>query len=126
MNDIVQEKLIEILTKFGPQVIKNSRQCEGLLRDYCGEHKRAVNILVLALKEGIPSDLLSAPTGLPQEIITNRLTQRLVDNLAMGELAASWAVACWAKALGIIINNPSMTPLQKVKKGSAKRENLIQ
>src|SRR6266508_1890242 len=99
MDTKIEKVFIEILETYGLDVINNSRKCEGLLRDLCGESKREINLLIFSLKEGIPFDFLNEQGQIPTELLTNRLVKRLVDNLALEELAAKWAVSCCLYAL---------------------------
>ena len=105
MNDLPRQKLREIVARHGRSVIEDPRRCEGLLRDYCGEYRREVSVLVMTLEERAAADLLAAPAGTPREVLMARLARRLCDNLALSERAATWAVDSWALALGVISND---------------------
>lgn len=102
MNELPRLKLREIVARRGHEVVRDGRRLEGLLRDYCGEYRREVSVLVMALEEHVPSDLLAAPPNAPREPLLARLARRLCDNLALSEAAAGWAVNSWALALGLI------------------------
>ena len=102
MNDIPRHKLREIIIQFGRGLIDEPRRLEGLLNDLCGEYKREIFVLVNAVKAKVPEDLLVSKGNLPQEVLLVRLTNRLVDKLALSDEAAQWAVESWALALGII------------------------
>lgn len=102
MNELPRLKLSEIVARHGQEVVRDGRRLEGLLRDYCGEYRREVSVLVMALEEHVPKDMLAAPTATPREVLLARLAQRLCDNLALSEAAAGWAVNSWALALGLI------------------------
>ena len=102
MNELPRLKLREIVERRGHEVVRDGRRLEGLLRDYCGEYRREVSVLVMALEEHVPSDLLAAPSAAPREPLLARLARRLCDNLALSEAAAGWAVNSWALALGLI------------------------
>lgn len=102
MNDIPRQKLREIIIQFGRGLIDEPRRLEGLLNDLCGEYKREIFVLVNAVKAKVPEDLLVSRGNLPQEVLLVRLTNRLVDKLALSDEAAQWAVESWALALGII------------------------
>jgi hypothetical protein len=73
-----------------------------LLRDLCGEHRREINILVGALRERVPLDLLAGRNSVPPELLLRRLAKRLEEQLALTEEASRWAVDSWALALGIV------------------------
>jgi hypothetical protein len=102
MNNLPREKLREIVVRHGRALIEDPRRCEGLLRDYCGEYRREVSVLVMALEERVPVDLLSAPANSPREVLLARMAARLCDHLALAEPAARWAVSSWAFALGLV------------------------
>jgi hypothetical protein len=102
MNNIAREKLLQITNRFGISLCDDPRRCEGLLRDLCGDYKREINLLISAMKEQVPANLLSSKGSIPWELLLNRLTRRLQDNLGLTEEAASWTVESWALALGVI------------------------
>jgi hypothetical protein len=102
MNDIPCEKLKYILTQYGRAICDDPRRCEGMLRDLCPEHKREVNVLMAALREGVAEDLMTMSAAAPEELVFARLRKRLYDNLGIAENFAHWAVESWALALGII------------------------
>ncbi len=102
MNKLPRQTLREIVARHGRSVIEDPRRCAGLLRDYCGEYRREVSVLVMALEERVAADMLTAPASTPHEVLLARLTQRLCENLALSEGAARWAVGSWALALGLV------------------------
>jgi nitrous oxidase accessory protein NosD len=102
MNDLPRQKLRELVARHGRSLVGDRRRCEGLLRDYCGRHRREVSVLVSALEEHAPHDLLAAPAGTPRGVLLARLARRLSDNLALSAGAAEWSVNSWALALGVI------------------------
>jgi parallel beta-helix repeat protein len=102
MNELPRRKLLEIIAKHGGSIIENPRRLEGLLRDYCGEYRREISVLVMAVEEHAVSDLLAASAKLPRKVLLARLARRLCDNLALSEEAALWSIESWALALGVI------------------------
>jgi hypothetical protein len=102
MNDVPRQKLCEIIIQYGYSVCEDPTRLEGLLRDFCGQFRSEISVLISALKERVPADLLSSQNSVPQEVLLPRLTNRLQDNLGLTEDAARWAVDSWALALGII------------------------
>ena len=101
MNDAPRQKLREILRQHGQVIIENPRRLENLLRDYCGEFRREISVLTMALEEYAVADLLAA-SALPRKVMLARLAQRLCDNLALSEAAARWSIESWAWAFGVI------------------------
>ena len=64
---------------YGRTVLQNPRQVENLFKDLCyePEHKREVNVLILALKENIPNELINAQPV--NDILMMRLIKKLDD-----------------------------------------------
>ncbi len=102
MNAAPRQKLREIIRQHGRIIIENPRRLENLLRDYCGEFRREISVLTMALEEHAVADMLSAASALPREVLLARLAQRLCDNLALSESAAVWSVEAWAWALDLM------------------------
>ncbi len=102
MNDAPRQKLREIIERHGIAIIENPRRLENLLRDYCGEFRREISVLTMALEEHAVADILTASAALPRKVTLARQTQRLCDNLALSEGAAHWSIESWAWALGLI------------------------
>jgi formylglycine-generating enzyme required for sulfatase activity len=102
MKDIVRLKLVEIVTRYGQGIIEDPRRMEGLLNDFCGDHKREIHGLMDAMRERVPLDLSVAGRGTPPVVLLPTLTRRLLDNRPMAEEMARWAVESWAIALGVV------------------------
>jgi len=103
MNDAPRQKIREIIRQHGRSIIENPRRCENLLRDYCGEFRREISVLTMALEEHAVADMLAASaSALPRKVLLARLAQRLCDNLALSESAARWSIKSWAWAFGVI------------------------
>lgn len=115
MSDVPRQTLRTLIAKHGRDLCSDAGRCEGLLRDYCGGYRREVNILMGALKERVPLDLLAAQSTVPRELLLARLAKRLEDQLAFTEDAARWAVESWALALGVV----SDTELEERKRREA-------
>jgi hypothetical protein len=102
MNNLPRQMLRQILAKHGKEICGNARRCEGLLNDLCGAYRREINVLVLAIEERIPLDLLAGAKSLPPELLLSRLEKRLEEQTALTAEAARWAVESWALALGVV------------------------
>jgi WD40 repeat protein len=102
MNDFPRQKLCEIITQYGQDVSDNPQRCEGLLRDFCPQHRKEIAVLVGALRDGVPGQLQASKNSVPHTILLARFSKRLQDNLGLSEEAAIWAVESWALALGVI------------------------
>lgn len=102
MKNFPRRKLCEMITQYGVSLCDDPVRCEGLLRDYCGKHKKEIFILISALAERIPIDLLNFNGKVPIELRMVQLTERLRVNLSFNKSAAKWGTESWALALGVI------------------------
>ena len=102
MHDAPRQKLRELIVEYGRSLCDDPRRCEALLKDYCGQHKREIFVLVNALKNRVAEDLVRTSASVPQSILFSRLHKRLEEELAMTAEAAHWAVESWALALGVM------------------------
>ncbi len=105
MQDIPRQKLVEIIARFGPQLCDDPKRCEGLLRDYCGEHNREITILVAAIREGVTFELRGSQGTIPHDVLLERCAQRLRSNVGVVPHLARWSVETWALALGVLTPN---------------------
>ncbi len=101
MNNLPRQMLRRILTKYGNEICSDARRCESLLNDLCGEYRREINVLVNAIQERVPLDLLAANSSMPHELLLTKLEKRLEEQTALTTDAAQWAVESWALALGV-------------------------
>ena len=110
MPDIPRQQLTYILTQFGRSICDDPKRCEALLKDLCPNHKREVNLLLAALREGVVTELLNASPLVPIESTINRLTLKMHNNLGTDKLLAQWAVESWALVLGFQFNSSVISP----------------
>ena len=110
LNDHPRKQLQIMIVQFGRTVCDNPKRCEALLRDFCPEHKRELNLLIAALKENIPQELLNAPAHISLDLTLKLLSRRLHDNLGIAEHFAQWAVESWALSLNVI-QQPIVQPV---------------
>ncbi|MDD1607710.1 MAG: formylglycine-generating enzyme family protein [Methylococcaceae bacterium] len=102
LNEQPRTQLRTMLIQYGQSVCQDAKRCEALLRDFCPEHKRELNLLIAALKEGIPQQLLIPSSHISIEFTIKRLAQTLHDNLGIAESFAFWAVESWALSLNVL------------------------
>ncbi len=105
MHDLPRQKLRDLIIEYGRSLCDDPRRCEALLKDYCGQYKREIFVLVSALKNRVAEDLINTPAGVPSALLLGRLIQRLEDELGLAENAARWAVESWALALDLSVAN---------------------
>jgi hypothetical protein len=101
MNEQVPAILRSLVARYGQSLALDPLRCEGLLRDTCTHAGREIFVLVNAVRQQVPADLISPRHSLPAPLIRGFLVKRLQDELAFSEEAAGWAVDTWAGALGV-------------------------
>jgi len=112
MNDDAGTILLSLVSRYGTSIASDPLRCEALLRDTCPRCRREIFVLVNAVRQQVPADLLSPRHSLPQELFRGFLKKRMQDELAFSDEAAAWAVETWATALGVdTIKNPSISGL---------------
>jgi hypothetical protein len=100
--ELPREKLKELVEKNGDSLLQDRDRCEGLLKDYCGGHRREISALVGALEERVPLELKSPwQAAMTPEAMRARLVQRLEDHRGLAPEIASYAVDTWSYALGV-------------------------
>ena len=102
LNEHPRKLLQTIIVQYGRSICDNPKRCESILREHCSDYKRELNLLIAALKEKIPQELLKAPVYASPDLTLRLLSQRLNDNLGIAEDFALWAVESWALALNVI------------------------
>lgn len=100
MHDLPRQKLHELIRRFGASLVEEPSRCKGMLKDLCGEYRKEVSGLLIALEEGIPAELLKPMVSVA--IARNRFAKKLEDNRGLATPVAIWAVDSWAIALGIL------------------------
>ena len=100
MDAKVRDDLRDLIRRYGGSLTEDPARCEALLNAQCAGHKREINVLIGALRQGVAKDLLSAGQA-PPSLQIDRLTRRLEDDLGLAPEPARWAVETWALVLGV-------------------------
>lgn len=103
LDELVTQKLSEILSKHGRPLLTDAKLCENLLKDYCGAYKEEIALLVFAVRERIPSDLLLSHDGLPRDMLRALLIKRLRKDRSLSEGAARWVLDSWSQAVRTLL-----------------------
>ena len=101
MNDAPRQKLREIIRQHGRGIVENPRRVENLLRDYCGEFRREISVLTMALEEHAVADLLRRVRSAAQSY-ARAAGAKIVRQSRFVESAARWSIESWAWAFGLI------------------------
>ena len=97
LSDSPRRTLSKLLTDYGLDLLDDPARMNALLADLSGEFDRERFLLVHALREGIPADLLSQRRR--STASERRLTKRLQKRYGVSDKAAQWAVESWSEAL---------------------------
>jgi tetratricopeptide (TPR) repeat protein len=101
-DNYARKQLCELLEQYGQTIINEPKRCKSILSDLAPEQRLEINLLVMALEQKVPDELLK-PSGLtPIELQLERISQGLHDSTGIEENMAYWAVESWALALAII------------------------
>lgn len=103
MDDLTRQVLRQLLEQYGRDLATDRRRLKGLLLDYCGDNRAAVNLLVQAQETGIPDALLAISATMPPGVLAAQLRNRLESTYCTAPAAAAWAVETWALVLGVAL-----------------------
>src|ERR1700735_5521903 len=102
MTSTPRDVLIEIVAKYGEPLLASPLRSEGLLKDYCGEFRREIFVLVSCLRVGAVEQV-RRQGGPSVKLVCARLSLKMEQNLAISSDVAKWAVESWAIALGLLL-----------------------
>ena len=94
-----QRILRQLLATYGTGLLNEPARVDAFLADLCGKYRRERFLIVQALRERVPADMLSQPQAVAT--LRPRLTRRLQERNGLSAESAQWAVECWAMALNI-------------------------
>lgn len=100
-SDAVPGALKGLVDRFGTTLLGDAQRLRGLLADEVPQAKKEISVLLLALEERVPQDLMRVHSGEPISSLSPRLARRLTDDKALSPDAARWAVHAWAQGLGV-------------------------
>jgi hypothetical protein len=110
-DEAVARALGEVLRDHGWEVAASARRLRGSLNDVLGaeadEHRAAVDAVVLAVEEGVVTDLLEAGRENVDDVLPD-LTTRLAE-WGLAPAPAAWAVRTWATHLPAATIKPPAT-----------------
>jgi len=106
-NDTVEAALKRLVDRYGMGLLRESQRLKGLLQDECPQARREISVLLQALDDNVPQDLMRVRSGEPLEALAPRLAQRLSEEKALAPEASRWAVRVWAQGLGVAAPPPA-------------------
>lgn len=117
MDNQFRRHLGQLIDQHGRGVVENVAECEALLHDLAPRYRAEVNVLTMAVREGVTRTMVSETAKVPWPLLRARMVKRLRD-VAIADAAAEWAVDTWAIALGIIVENEAGAHVGPGKTGS--------
>lgn len=114
LNEQPRKQLHFILLQYGRSLCQDAKRCEALIRDLCPEHELERNLLITALKAGVPQALLASQVAIELTIKTH--AQLLHQQLGLAEHFALWSVESWALSLNLLTQ-----PIAKTQQPSPKQ-----
>jgi parallel beta-helix repeat protein len=101
MSPQPRDVLVDIVAQYGLPVLKSPLRCEGLLKDYCGEHRREIAALMKCLRAGL-IDQFGQQNGTPIKTVCSRLATTFEQTPDISKAMAQWTIESWAVALGLL------------------------
>jgi len=101
MKDLPRTILKDLVHRYGTSLAQDPFRCEALLRDTCGTCSREIFVIVSAVRQHVPIDLLAPRHNLPLSLMKGFMMKRLQDELGLSDESARWAVETWAEALDL-------------------------
>ena len=102
MDGFVRQKLYEIIEIYGKSIYYEDKKLEGLLKDFCGEYKKEINLIMLAVRSKIALEMLDFNSNGHIEIILPQLTKRLADDYSINQNSAKWVIDSVSISLKLI------------------------
>jgi WD40 repeat protein len=99
LAESVAHKLGEILIRHGQPAFTDPKLCQNLLKDYCGDYKEEISLLVSGVSERVPADLIVSQGGIQREFLRSLLVKRLRKNCLLSVSDATWVVESWSLAV---------------------------
>jgi len=103
MSPKPRDVLVELVANYGDTLLSTPVRCEGLLKDYCSEHRREVTALMNCLRGGLVQQL-QHQNGTPIQTTCSYLAA-ILENADISSSLARWTIETWAVALGLL--NPA-------------------
>jgi parallel beta-helix repeat protein len=111
MTSSPRDVLVEIIARQGDVLLATPSRCEGLLKDYCGDHRREISAIMTCLRSGTALQLRQQ-NGTPIRTACSNLSLVTVErNPAICSDLALWAMETWAVALRLLDPSAATAPL---------------
>lgn len=108
----IESALRALLDLYGPAMLFEPDRLATDLREQHPEAAREIPVLIEALAEQVPQDLLGAHTDADLQQLLPQLVLRLSDRKSLTPEASAWAVRTWARGLGLAVDAAGALPAQ--------------
>src|SRR5262245_43033563 len=119
MNDLIREKLCDLIARRGLGLCATPERCKQSLAHICRHHPSEEQILVSILELGMVYQILAQASEESWPGLADQLVERLRSERALDASAARWGVDAWALALGKI-SEEQIRPGTSVELGAGK------
>jgi len=99
MDKIFQEKLCKIIDDYGQIIYHEDKRLEGLLKDLCPQHKKEINLVMAAVRNGSAEEMLNYNSTYPLESLLAKLINRLIKEHGINEILAQKTIYLIAHSL---------------------------
>lgn len=104
-----RQALTILVRQYGEQVTTDPNKIQAFLKDYCGENKLEINVLVASVKNHVPEFILSQK-NLPFSLLENQLIAQLKTQHGLSDKNARWVIETWGVALSLLSETKCKTP----------------
>jgi hypothetical protein len=111
LDDRARPALRDIIVENGRTVLRDRARLNYLLKDFCPGCNYETELLLYAMDEGVPAELLERAEASKGQIA--ELARRLESRRGLSHGNAEWAVDSWVFALDVRVNSaPELPPLR--------------
>lgn len=93
--------LSAIVDQYGPSLFFEPDRLKAYLDDACPDAPKGISLVLLALTEAVPQQLLAAHSDADLRTLLPRLVQQLTERSVFDAPSATWVVRAWTHALAL-------------------------
>ena len=98
MNDLVKGALKKAMKEHGESLCSEIGRLKGLLFDVCPSYRKEINVLTMAVQEGLVAELKKDSIS---DVYLHSLSNRLHNATGIEKGLAEWSLRAWAEAMGL-------------------------
>jgi hypothetical protein len=120
MNAELQDKLNEIISKYGKVIVKKKKTFESYMNDLLFNYPAERNISIYLSESNILSEITSPNTKQLGDLEINRYAKKLADDYGFNFEKCKEMIVMWANALGV---KTTVSNVQKPQSSTSKPNN---